>query len=280
MKKEKKHSRILKIILIIWGVGAIVFAKYDLPISINIVNTGSIWANTLEKYGEAPGIFVIVIALLILTVNQKISKRIIDMFLYIVYILFSVLALNYLLAVLTYRLPGMTEIYRKYGLLTWPLLLGIIFVIKWIFKKSNIVLLEKHIQFAKVAFAMGVVNILLLVQVLKTFWGRVRFRELDSLYANFTPWYLPQGITGYKSFPSGHTAFGWMLLPIMILISTTSKKVKNITVICVLLWGVSVGLSRIVTGAHYASDVLFASGFSIVLYILFYRKYFIASGRQ
>jgi membrane-associated phospholipid phosphatase len=101
----------------------------------------------------------------------------------------------------------------------------------------------------------------LLVYALKTLWGRVRYRDLDALHAAFTPWYLPQGHTGHASFPSGHTAMGWLLLPCLLLWPARSLAWWVGAVLSV-GWGCFVGASRIVIGAHYASDVLFSTAFA------------------
>ena len=96
-------------------------------------------------------------------------------------------------------------------------------------------------------------------------------------YENFTPWFQPRGITGNYSFPSGHTAMGWMLLPILFLIADTKTWKNKLVFGSVLLWGVIVGLSRIVIGAHYASDVLFSTGISCITFLLLYNHYSINS---
>ncbi|GAG81652.1 unnamed protein product, partial [marine sediment metagenome] len=43
----------------------------------------------------------------------------------------------------------------------------------------------------------------------------------------------------------------------------------------VLGWAIFVGLSRIVLGAHYASDVLFSAGVASVVTILMYRQLYL-----
>ena len=110
------------------------------------------------------------------------------------------------------------------------------------------------------------------VQVVKYFWGRVRFRELDAVYSQFTPWYLPQGITGFDSFPSGHAAMGWMLLAVLILLDNKKKWLKNLVLTLIILWGVLLAMSRVIIGAHFASDVLFGSFFIIIAFFYFNYK--------
>ena len=103
--------------------------------------------------------------------------------------------------------------------------------------------------------------------------GRVRFRDLTPPdYLEYTPWFICNGITGNRSFPSGHTASGWMLLPLLILVKDREWKdpIKLATWIGVIGWGILVGLSRIFIGAHYASDVLFSTGVAFTTTILLY----------
>jgi membrane-associated phospholipid phosphatase len=92
-------------------------------------------------------------------------------------------------------------------------------------------------------------------------------------YSDYSPWYLPQGITGHKSFPSGHAAMGWMLLPIILLIDTKNRKIRILMSVLIVSWGILVALGRVVIGAHYASDVLFSSAFGVLCYFLFSRYF-------
>jgi membrane-associated phospholipid phosphatase len=110
--------------------------------------------------------------------------------------------------------------------------------------------------------------------VIKYVWGRVRFRELDAAFSQFTPWYCPQGITGFDSFPSGHAATGFILLAIIILLEKKKLWIKNLALVVIILWGILLASSRVVIGAHYASDVLFGSFFIILTFLLFHKYYF------
>ena len=110
------------------------------------------------------------------------------------------------------------------------------------------------------------------IQVVKTFWGRVRFKELDAAFSQFTPWYLPQGINGYDSFPSGHAAMGWMLLAILILFTNKKPWLKYSVFIIIFMYAIILTLSRVIIGAHYASDVLFGSFFMIFTFLFFYKR--------
>ena len=129
------------------------------------------------------------------------------------------------------------------------------------------------INYSKVVLGMTFFGYVICIQVVKTFWGRVRFRDLDALYSHFTPWYLPQGITGFDSFPSGHAAMGWLLLPIFILFSRKTNLTKYFVLTLIIIWAVVLSLSRVAIGAHYASDVLFGSFFMIATFLIFSVKY-------
>ncbi len=115
---------------------------------------------------------------------------------------------------------------------------------------------------------LGIFGYLFLVQPIKHLWGRVRFRDLDSLYSNFTEWFIPNGINGNESFPSGHAAMGWMILPLLILVQTKNIYMKTIVLLIIMSWGITLALSRVVIGAHYASDVLFGAFIILIVFSL------------
>ena len=131
---------------------------------------------------------------------------------------------------------------------------------------------EILIKYSNVVVAVALFGYVICIQVVKYFWGRVRFRELDTAFSQFTPWYLPQGITGSDSFPSGHAAMGWMLLALLILLANKKVWVKYSAIVIIFLWGVVLALSRVVIGAHYASDVIFGAFFIIITFLYFSKK--------
>jgi membrane-associated phospholipid phosphatase len=65
----------------------------------------------------------------------------------------------------------------------------------------------------------------------------------------------------------------FMFLPLLILVREREWKdpIKISVIICVVGWALFVGLSRIVVGAHYASDVLFSAGMASLITIIFYK---------
>ena len=128
------------------------------------------------------------------------------------------------------------------------------------------------INYARIVVWMALFGYVICIQIVKWFWGRVRFRELDAAFSQFTPWYLPQGTTGYDSFPSGHAAMGWILLALLILFTNKKPWIKYLVFALIFLYAVVLALSRVIIGAHYASDVLFGSFFIIITFLYFSKK--------
>ncbi len=67
---------------------------------------------------------------------------------------------------------------------------------------------------------------------------------------------------------------GWMFLPLLICVKDREIKDPYRIVVTVLVigWGLFVGLSRIVVGAHYASDVLFSTGMAAITILLLFKN--------
>ena len=101
---------------------------------------------------------------------------------------------------------------------------------------------------------------LFIVSTMKNLWGRIRFRDMaalgDDTLSGFVPWYLPQGITGYNSFPSGHTSNAVILFSASYYVDAIRPKRARLIRILVILWIAVVMVSRILCGAHFLSDVV------------------------
>ena len=108
---------------------------------------------------------------------------------------------------------------------------------------------------------------ILFVTILKIFWGRIRFKDLTGYYSDFTPWYLPQGITGNQSFPSGHASMGFMMIALFVFIVDKPFYKRIILKGLIISWALAVCVSRVVIGAHFTSDVLFGAFAMIIAYL-------------
>lgn len=103
--------------------------------------------------------------------------------------------------------------------------------------------------------------VILIMNSIKTVWGRMRFREMTDPIHEFTRWYqiVPRGGFNniYASFPSGHSMNSagvilLMLLPPMIPALRGREKLLHVLVY---VWCAVVGVSRVFMGAHFSSDV-------------------------
>ena len=124
--------------------------------------------------------------------------------------------------------------------------------------------------------------VILIMNSVKTVWGRMRFREMTDPVNEFTRWYqiVPRGGFNniYASFPSGHSMNSagvilLMLLPPMIPVLKGREKLLHILVY---VWCAVVGVSRVFMGAHFSSDVTVGVLLSLaifeVLRSILYRK--------
>ena len=252
-------KKITLIVIVIWVILALIFGFYDLAISIAVVDEASIWGNFGADYGETPGYALIAIALATLLgslfTNVKLQK--IPAYVGVVVGVLFILFIDD----------------EKYVNMGWSLIISLLIytIITW--NKDW----KRYKNISGVIALLAVINPLIFVQITKILCGRVRFRNLDLGYTNFTSWFLPPGISGGgSSFPSGHAAMGWMFLPLLIAVKDREIKdpLRIIVSVLVIGWGLFVGLSRIAVGAHYASDVLFSTGAATIITIFLYTKFY------
>jgi len=265
-KIEDNLTTLLIAIIAVWIILAVIFALYDLEISKALINRESIWAHLNEDYGEHPGyaIIAVAIAISIGSFQEDLKKQKIAAYVIIMIGIFF-------------------------------LFLGLIFLSIWFIVFGACVSIGVFLfliftfnrdwrEFKKIAIViilLAVINPLIFVQICKIFWGRVRFNDLNPNYSNYTPWYLPNGpdfANLYKnaSFPSGHAAMGWMFLPLLIVIKDRkfNDPIRIIVTMLVISWGILVAILRIISGDHYASDVLFSTGVAAVAMILLYIRFY------
>lgn len=103
-------------------------------------------------------------------------------------------------------------------------------------------------------------------QIIKYFWGRVRFVDLAADLSNYTPFYVPAGVGVGLSFPSGHTAMGFLPAPIpWFFAARGQRRAALVSGLLVMTYGGIVAWGRIVLGAHYLTDTLFSMGAQLLL---------------
>jgi membrane-associated phospholipid phosphatase len=228
------------------------------------------WAKFLEAYGQIPGGLVAFgcgTILLRLYKPQKQFGSILGLIgLYLVTFLAAFMALMDLFG---------AQIHAK---LYMPLILVVALVLLALARVTlSRIPAEKLAQFkpaAKVGLTLMFVAGVLTVWAFKIPWGRWTYRDLiaEGNISLYTPWYLPQGNNGHNSFFSGHAAMFFSMFPIILFFKkgTTGRKVA---LALVFLWGLIGALSRVVIGAHFASDVLFGAGGTLLWFLLMSKWY-------
>jgi membrane-associated phospholipid phosphatase len=256
---------LFRALLASWVALMIVSGFADLEISRAVVNRDSGWGNWGADFGEIPGYIAAALGVCVAIRTaryrgQQGRLRVV-----------SLSAAGGMLLLLYYGavrlidfITGETELLAAAAVSA--ALLGGSFLLRrrW---------LEPLRPIALALVILAVVNPLLIVQIFKALWGRVRFRNLGPEFFEFTPWFIPQGITGARSFPSGHAAMGWMLLPIAAFFRrcfpNAGAALRVLVWVLVIGFGVFVAASRVVVGAHYLSDVTFSTGVAgLTVYII------------
>jgi membrane-associated phospholipid phosphatase len=120
-------------------------------------------------------------------------------------------------------------------------------------------------RFAWIGLLLLLVD-MIFVETLKNVFGRTRPREMTSA-ADFSPWYTVHGTTGRKSFPSGHSAYGFGGLAWAFLWKVGTAGWRN-AVLVALAFGLFVALSRVLIGAHFPTDVMMGGVFTCLFTVL------------
>ncbi len=265
--ETRESKRVFWGILFIWLILMAIFTFADLNLSKSIYNpVNSMFGKFFDVFGEHPALIILFISGSILfktSQNDKIVKKVIVR----------------LVSILFIFMGGFTVFlfifHRGMGIINTNLvLLSIAFVVLLAVLVQlflNRIPLETLKLYNTAAWA-GIVIIfaeMMIVNVLKIFWGRLRFREMGDDYSQFTTWFLPNGIQengikgeAYKSFPSGHSANGWAIM-VGMLFMPYKKIWRNSMLVIAIIWGVCTSVSRVIMGAHFATDVLFGAMITI-----------------
>lgn len=260
--KENIFNNLTNLVILLYAALLGIAGIYDLQLSVLFFNEHSGWAKVMEDYGELPGIITILTAIFIYHKKKKHSSNA-RTILYSFILTYSAFMLfTYIGNVL---LKPLVNSFQPVIIFASVLTLISVFLVK----KLKVNFSETAFDFSKVVLLMGIFGYVLFVQPLKMFWGRVRFRDMDVIYSNFTNWYVPNGITGNESFPSGHTAMGFLLISYFIFFRDKKVLAKYSVYTFILLWAIIVAASRVVTGAHFLSDVIVGSMGMVFVYLYF-----------
>ncbi len=240
--------------------GLLVGSFYDLSISQGICNQDSMYGVIFAGFGQTPCMFCYLasIALSIASFDKQKMKPSVLM------LLFSVLDL---IATALYFKDSFENMRNK--------VLGsvILIAISLIFTVAVYMLSDKSDKdkLRKLSLFLGVTPMLIFLsyEAIKQFRGRPRYRMIigrdDISFENW--WNFASNVKSqfssviakeeFKSFPSGHTASaaGTLILPVLCTVIAPFKKRETIITVICCIFPVVVAFARIVSGAHFLSDV-------------------------
>lgn len=271
---------------IVFAVGLallLIFTFTDLQISMVIAKKPG-WARIFEVIGEIPFTTLTIAACALLFRFRTRKNMVLNVLAAAgsgaLFVLFSFsggfMTYNYLT-------DNLGELSRLWMVLPALLMAGLGIWIAWCVPEKN---RSKALRYAATALLYFVL-VIVIMNSLKTVWGRMRFREMTDPVNEFTRWYqiVPRGGFNniYASFPSGHSMNSagvilLMLLPPMIPALAGREKLLH-TIVYV--WCIVVGISRVFMGAHFSSDVTVGILLSLAIFeVLRTILYGHASGKK
>ncbi|MGN0506908.1 MAG: phosphatase PAP2 family protein [Lachnospiraceae bacterium] len=257
---------------IIYGIGLvllIVFTFTDLQIS-QAIGTKNLYGRIFEVIGELPFVFLTTLATVLLFRFRSRKHPAGSILLGTLY--------GALTAFITFMGGFMTTNYLKENLqkelpVFLPVLIALLLLVGAVLlamqvKEENA---KEAVRYAAVALVYFLA-VLIVMNLLKMLWGRMRFREMADPAVQFTRWYVITNRGGfdnvYASFPSGHTmnSAAVILLTLLPSFLPKLKGKENLLKGISYAWILIVGSSRVVMGAHFASDVTVGALLSLTLF--------------
>jgi len=255
------------------------FGTIDYDVSTNLVNKDSAFGEFFNRHGEFPVGLALLIGTAVLFGTRKKEKVLNNVFGYIIAVPFMFLSsffigfmpFNYAYEHVEGGMPsGMFNLAIAICVIIFIVTLVVI-------KKLGKERLMKYRKIAILFILLGISSVVV-VNVIKIFWGRPRMRSISSI-EQFKYWYEINGPTfdnELKSFPSGHTANGFLMVALSYLMP--SKLWRNRFMIFGIAWGSCVALSRVVLGAHFLSDVIVGGYVTIV--VMFILEHFLLKNNE
>ncbi len=257
---------VMSIVLTILAIG-----NLDFDISRGIINKTSHFGEFFNRIGEIPAMLGMLIGVAILYGNRSKKSLIKNITATTISIPFMLLfsfatifmPIRYVYEFSDAGIPGfiMNLIYVGTTVL-------FIFTLIFINRQSP----ESLVKYKKygLILILVIVGEMILVNVLKIVWARPRMRSIDTI-TQFKYWYQingPLNSEEFKSFPSGHTANGFVMIAYSMFIPNNRPKFKKWFIAFALTWGVCVALSRIILGAHFLSDVAMGGYVTTMLFYI------------
>jgi membrane-associated PAP2 superfamily phosphatase len=161
---------------------------------------------------------------------------------------------------------------KHYGVVpAWVLSLSALFLLLVSFRVRRLARHRKSFLFLVLVMIIGpglVVNV-----VFKDHWGRPRPRDLVEFGGakQFVPVWVKNEASGGNAFPSGHAATAFYLFTPFFLLYRHRNGLAALFLLLGLTYGALMGLARILQGAHFLSDVVWAAGLVYVIGAMLHR---------
>lgn len=269
MERSKKKTW-----LFVGGFAALMalFTFLDLPLSKALFNLGSPFGNLFAGLAELPCTLIGTFSCAALAVTRPRENK-------------ALAALNLVGFGVLMALFALMAGVMPTGYLPLPkafMLTGLVYAAAAILLAVKVS--KKQRAALRRAAAVGLLLVLaavVVINIVKVFWGRPRMRSMADPDSQFTLWFIPQGFTAddeCKSFPSGHSANAACILWITLLPTFLPrlKSPKAFIALNCIAWGwMALSMvSRIIMGAHFATDVTMGAGITVCCFYLLKRAFY------
>lgn len=161
-----------------------------------------------------------------------------------------------------------------------PVLMAIYVIASYIIAKKYSATHKEELLRAAIVGVLTFVFVIIAFNSIKFLWGRERYRHMIEVgsFTGYSMWFIPQGFASgneFMSFPSGHSANSAIMVWITLIPTfvTNLKDKKSWFIGFAALWSILVPISRILVGAHFASDVTMGVSITLVIFTLLKNKY-------
>ena len=267
----KNLSSPIVILIAVWAALAVVFVFTDWQISQALYNPEAGWAHFMEAYGQVPGSLLGVLSAGILLRTYNLQKNIKSV---VGGIGLGILAVFSSFGMSADLLGAQVDPENLNPIALLVLTLAVVIFVQFVLRRFSYETVSEYKTAAKIGLTLMLVGGIVTVWLFKIPWGRWTYRDILEAgnTALFTPWYLPQGNNGHHSFFSGHTALSFTVIGYLLFLKR-DHTARNILLGIFILWGIVGGLSRIVVSAHFASDVLFGTGETLLWFLLLAKRH-------
>ena len=266
MRKTYKYT------LLVISVLLVIFAFTDLQISNAIYNSNSSFGMIFEAIGEFPAAVIATFCTvsLMLTRNKEKSVK------------YNLRTGGYIILLLLFALmAAMLPVkYFNGPTVLIPIIATLYIVISYIIAKKYSSTNREELRNAAIVGVLTFVFVVITFNLVKMGWGRERYRHMIATgsFEGFSLWFTTQKLTTdneFMSFPSGHSANAAIMIWITLIPTfiTSLREKKNWFIGFSLLWILVVPISRIMVGAHFASDVTMGVTITLIIFAILESRY-------